>query len=307
MFYKLFLTLLLFTGLAQAENIAIVSPYSATHAGTPAMLKIIEAANRSQSQYTFILEYKPGANGLLAVQAASQFPTTKLALIHAGYVDLLDEGKIHDHDWEPIWSLGSACWAVISNGGLDNDIAGVKNLSEIIAGGVGFGTAAHITAIMIGEKFNVPVRFITYKSAADVLIALASNNGPNLGLSPLQALDSFRTKNPNLRPLAMSCPQRHHQAPQLKTLAEQGIASPYIFNTLLANKTMSSFKQSTVSKILSEATDKVGLQEIVTISAMRPPQFDGISIADFHRATVTTQRELNNRYKQQIENHRQSR
>ena len=54
---------------AHADTVTIVSPYNAAHSGTPALLKITEAANRAQTQYTFVLDFRAGANGLLALQA----------------------------------------------------------------------------------------------------------------------------------------------------------------------------------------------------------------------------------------------
>lgn len=307
MYKKIIISLLLAAGMAHADTISIVSPYSPTHAGTPALIKITEAANRLQTQHNFVLEFKPGANGLLALQAADYSPQDKLVLVHAGYAELLDENKIKDSDFTPVWSLGAACWAVVSNTGQGNDIKSLQNRSEIVAGGVGFGTAAHITAIMIGEKLNVPVRFITYKSAGDVLVAMAGNNGPTLGMSPLAAVNALKEKNPNLHTVAMSCPRRHQSAPELKTLVEQGIKAPYIFNNVLSSAYMKSSRRAEIAKILEDATAQVGLTEIISVSAMRPPQFDKVSAEAFHNESVSTQRYLNARYKQQIENHKQGR
>ena len=51
-----------------AETISIASPYAANHSGTAAMYRIIEQANRDQSRYNFILEFKPGGEQIIAVK-----------------------------------------------------------------------------------------------------------------------------------------------------------------------------------------------------------------------------------------------
>jgi hypothetical protein len=67
---KLIATLLAALALhAQAEVITIKSPYGAQHAGHAALYKIMEKANTAQTQYNFMLELKPGGNGVLALNS----------------------------------------------------------------------------------------------------------------------------------------------------------------------------------------------------------------------------------------------
>ena len=302
---QLLASLLFALGLtAHADTITVVSPYNAAHSGTPALLKIFDVANKQQSQYTFVLDFKAGANGLLALQAVDQTPQDRMALIHAGFADMLDTNTIKNEDWIPVWSLGSACWAVVSNTGAV-DIAGLKAQKEIVAGGVGFGTAAHITAIEIGEKVNVPTRFVTYKSAADVVTAIAANQGPVLGMSPIRLVNSLKDKNPKLQAIAMSCPQRNPMAQNVKTLKEQGIDSVYIFNTVVAHASMNAQRRQDIAKILESAAAQIGLREILELSDMHPPQFERINVEKFHSESIAKQRDANQRYKKRIEEHRQ--
>jgi hypothetical protein len=67
--------------LANAEVIKIQTPYSASHSGTPALLAVIEQANQIQQDYTFVLEFKPGANQLLSVKEMDQDPQNKLSVV----------------------------------------------------------------------------------------------------------------------------------------------------------------------------------------------------------------------------------
>ena len=65
---------------ANPETIRIQTPYTASHSGTPAMLRIIETANRMQRDYTFLLEFRPGGNQVIAVRQMEQDPQTNLAI-----------------------------------------------------------------------------------------------------------------------------------------------------------------------------------------------------------------------------------
>jgi hypothetical protein len=56
-----------------------------------------------------------------------------------------------------------------------------------------------------------------------------------------------------------------------------------------------------ISKILNDATLKVGQDEIFKISAMRPPVFDGITTEEFYSKSVKTVQNLQKKYRVQIE------
>lgn len=295
------------TPMFAAETISLVNPYNAAHAATPALFKIIEKANSLQKDYNFVMDFRPGANGLLALQATESSPGDKIALIHAGYSDLMDSGAINDKDWSPIWALGDACWAVITNNPKSQNISDLGSVKEIIGGGVGFGTAAHVTAISIAEKLNKPVRFVAYKSSTDVIIAMVGNNGPNLGIAPVRIFEQLKDKNPNLNMIAISCTKRHNDAPGVKTLAEQGVSSSYIFNTLVAHNKMPKDRQQSIARTLEKAAQELGLKEIITLSDMYPPQFDRITAEEFHRSRIELQRSLNKKYKYVIDEHRGNR
>lgn len=303
---RLFLILLcsISVSVAAAETVSLVNPYNASHAATPALFKILGRANSSQKDYNFVMEFKAGANGLLALQAAESSPGDKVVLIHAGYADLMDNGSINPADWQPIWALGDACWAVITNHPQTQNIADLASATEILAGGVGFGTAAHVTAIAIGEKLKKPVRFVAYKSSTDVIVAMAGNTGPNLGIAPIRVFDQLKSKNSNLNMIAISCSKRHADAPGVKTLVEQGIVSSYIFNTVLVHKNMPRERRQAIAKTFEKATQDLGLNEVLALSDMYPPQFDRVGIEDFHKNRIELQRDLNRKYKSTIDNHR---
>ena len=275
-----------------AETIRIYSPYSPAHSGTPAMLRIVEQANKNQSIYKFVLEFKPGGNQIIAVKSID--PDNTLAIIAPAFVENVNSGKLNASDYVPVHSLGDACWVGISNGPL----AGRK---ELVTGGVGFGNAAHLTSLALGQKYKFDVRYIVFKSNNDALVNMAGNNGVEFVIDKYEAYESLKSKNDKLQLVAASCPKRIPQEPKLKTFKEIGIEAPYVFNITVAHKDMNDTRKKAISNILNKATVEVGQNEIFKLSAMRPPVFDGISDKEFYEKSVGLVTSMQNKFKKQIE------
>jgi tripartite-type tricarboxylate transporter receptor subunit TctC len=283
------------------EIITVYSPYSAGHAGTAASHRVFEVANNNQSRYQFMLELKPGAQGIIALRTMTEAPSTRLAIINASFVENVDNGKIHEQDYVPVHVDGNACWAVATTYGNEKlGLASIKGLNEIMVGTVGVGNATHLTALQIGEKYNIPVKYVGFKSNYDALINMVGNNGVNFILERVSVINQFRDKNPKMQMLAMSCPKRHPEAPNVKTLIEQGVTAPYVFNTVVAGRAMPEDKRQELGKILGQATLQVGAEEIRRLSDMRPSIFDNVSVDDFHRQNVSTVRALRQKHKSAI-------
>ena len=285
-----------------AETISILSPYSASHSGITAMFKILNEANRQQSRYNFILEFRPGGEQIIAVKQMDEQPQNRLAIVAPKYVEHLKSGKLTQNNYGPVWALGDACWAVITNVG--DELKGVSSLreqQEIVVGGVGLGNAAHLTALQLGEKYGFRVRYIPFKSNFDALVLMAADNSVNMVLERVSNYEQMKTKNPKLKMLAISCPQRHPSAPQVRTLLEQGIVAPYVFNIVIANRNMSNSRQEEIGKILTHATATVGLNEIQNSSDMRPPQFDKLSTVVYYNKSIELVDQLLKKHQFQID------
>ena len=270
------------------ETVRIYSPYSPTHSGTPAMFKIIDEANKSQNIYKFILEFKPGGNQVIALKSMDE---NSLAIIAPAFVENVNRGLVKEEDYIPIHTIGDACWTVITNGP-------IKGIKEVTVGGVGFGNAAHLTALALGEKFGFKVRYIVFKSNNDALVNMAGNNGVIMVIDRYEAYESMKTKNPNLEAFAASCPVRLPQAPKLKTLGENGIKAPYVFNITVAHKDMNSIKRRAIAIILNDAQNRVGADEIFKISGMKVPTE---SAEEFYKSSVSIVRILQTKYRKEIE------
>lgn len=285
-----------------AETISIQSPYAASHSGTAAMFKILDQANHDQSRYNFILEFKPGGEQIIAVKQMDDQPQNRLAIVAPKYVEHVTSGRLDRNNYEPVWALGDACWAVITNVGDESKgLASLRGQRELVVGGVGFGNSAHLTSLQLSQQYGFEVRYVPFKSNFDALVLMASDGSVNMVLERVSNYEQMKTKNPNLKMLAMSCPQRHPQAPQVKTLLEQGITAPYVFNIVIANRNMPAAKQNDISQILTRATQVIGLKEIQTLSDMRPPQFDSIPPNMFYNKSLLLSEQLLKKYQTQIQ------
>ncbi len=294
---KLLLGLLLLAGNAFAtETIKIYSPYSPGHSGTPALLKIVDQANLDQKIYKFVVEFKPGGNQIIAVKSIDE---SSLAIIAPAFVENVEAGKLVESDYRPVYAFGDACWAVVTNRSLE----GAK---EIVVGGVGYGNAAHLTALALGEKYKFSVRYIVFRSNNDALVNMTGDNGVEFVIDKYEGYEGLRTKNPKMRMVAASCPARLPQEPKIKTLKEQGIDAPYIFNIMIAGKEMSEGRRTAIGLILDKATLTVGKEEIFRLSAQRPPIFDGVSTEQFYEQSISLVRKLQTKYRKQIEDAKQA-
>ena len=296
------ITLFLSISSPAAEIVSIVSPYSASHSGTPAMQLIVNHANQAQSKYKFMIEFKPGAEQLLALKELDSHPTTHLAIIAPKYVEHSIQKTIDPADYVPIHALGDACWAVISN--LGNESVGLASLQgqeNIFVGGVGFGNATHLTSLQIAEKFKFKVHYVPFKSNFDALVNMAGNNGINLVIDRVSSARQLQNKNPDIKILAMSCAVRHPDAAHVKTLEEQGITAPFVFNITVSHRAMSNSKRQELKDILDKSTKLVGLDEIQRLSDMRPPVFTNANIDTYFQKNVDLVRQLLKKHQASIQ------
>jgi tripartite-type tricarboxylate transporter receptor subunit TctC len=286
-----------------AETITIMSPYSASHSGTPAMFRIINEANSQQKDYNFVLEFRPGGEQIIAVNALKEQPATRLAIVAPKFVEHVQSGRLNRADYVPIHALGDACWAVITNvGNSHQGTASLRGIPELTVGGVGVGNAAHITALELGEKFNFKIRYIPFKSNFDALVLVVSDQSINLVLERVTSYLQYREKNPRVTVLGMSCPRRHPDLPNVATLAEQKINAPYVFNITMAHVGMPESKRRQLATILGHATVSVGAAEIFRLSDMTPPVFAHQSLEDYYRARFDHMRSMLQKHQKEIAN-----
>jgi len=261
------------------ETIVITNPQGPTHSGTPQLKALIEESNKIQDRYVFVTEFKTGGFESIALRDLAVTPQTRLSTMTNASIEAIDRGLVNEDDFVPVFSQGDSCWAVIgivnSNTGLDS----FKSVKELVAGGPAIGGATHLAALEIGRRYNIPVRYVVYKSNFDAFVDMVGGHGVNFILERVQNYNGFKDKNKNLQMLAMSCPHRHASAPTVKTLSEYGINSPYIWQQIVASKNMNPTQVNDFRSIFTQATKNIGLAQIQQLSDQTPPMFNNVDSA----------------------------
>lgn len=286
------------------QNISIVWPYSMSHGTTALMFPLLEEANRSQSQYNFIIESKPGAQGLVALDYMNQQPTSRLAVIAPDFVQLSFDNKIKEEDYRYLVGLGDFCFAIWNKYSTpEQGLAGLRGTGEIVLGNVGWGNAGHLVALEIASKYDLKVRNIVFKSNFEGLVNLTQNGGVTQVQESVKAFDSLRSRAvTEAKPLAITCSARRKEMPNVKTMAEQGITSSAPWHIVIANKDMPAETQKTLTDILNRALLALGEDKILEISNLHPIVFQkNKDVNEYFRNKSSAQKALLKKYQAVIE------
>lgn len=286
------------------ETITVQFSANATQPNSVPYLKMLEVANQMQTKYDFQLEFKPGANGVLALRAMDQQPENRLATVAPAFVENARTGQINESDYAVVTTQGDACWAIITNvGDTNKGLESLKGQKEITVGGTGYGNAAHLTALIIGEKYGFNVRYIVYKANFDALVNMAAGEKINFVLERPSNYKQMKEKNPNLQILGINCANRSPLFPNVKTVREQGFTTPTIFMSTVANVKMPESKRREIAQILDNAQEKLGAAYLLETADMNPPQFNRpkISTQEFFNTRVSQMKDLTGRYQAKID------
>jgi len=300
-----FILLSLFVINAPAQQvITVVNAQGPTQSMTPQILKVIEDANQLQNKYKFVLEFKPGGFESIGLKYMLEDPTRRIATITNASIESFDRGFVNPADLVPVFSHGDACWAVITNFGDPNkglDSIKTSRVKEIVAGGPALGGATHLLALQLGKKYNLPVRYIVYRSNFDALVNMtADNNSINFIVERFINYEQFVAKNPRLTLLGMACPVRNPEHQNIKTVLEQGIDSPYIFQFTVASKQMPEARRKEIEEIFAQVTKNAGKNNMFKISDYISPVFYNQSSQAHYDQSITRLRALRHIYEKEI-------
>jgi tripartite-type tricarboxylate transporter receptor subunit TctC len=286
------------------EKIVVLNPQGPSHSGTPQLIAVIETANRQQNKYQFVMEFKPGAFESIALRELETDPGFRISTMTNAAIEGIDRGFINESKLVPVFGQGDSCWAVIGVTKNNQGLESLKSLKELVVGGPAIGGATHLAALEIGRRYNLPVRYVVYKSNYDAFINMVADSSITFIFERVKNYEAFKDKNPNMHILAMSCPTRHPKQPSVKTLREYGIDTPYIWQQIVASTSMPPDRLQEIRNILATATKTVGLEKIQELSDQTPPMFLGITSEEFYNQSLTKLKTYRKKFKQEIEDAR---
>lgn len=304
---KLFITLALLVFLNNSyaqEIITVVNAQGPSQGMTPQIFKVIEEANKIQNKYKFVQEFKQGAFESIGIRYALESPQNRIVTITNSAVEAEYRGLVDLMQLTPIFSHGSACWAIVTNFG--NSQRGLNSIkdnppAELTVGGPAIGGAAHLMALEIGKKYNIPVRYILFRGGSDALVHMAGNDDVNFTTDRIHSYQNLNTKNNNLQALAVSCPERHSAIPNVQTLTEQGINAPYIFQFTLASTNMPEQRRKDIEEIFKQATLNIGKEKMKEYSDFISPVFYEKTSKQHYEESISILKSAREKYKIEID------
>jgi hypothetical protein len=300
---KKILSILIFvfaTQLQAKETIVVMNPQGPSFSGAAQLLAVVEESNKLQNKYNFVVEFKVGAFESIALRELNDHPQSKIATITTASIEGFERGLSNLGSLKPIFSQGDCCWAVVALVDKNNGLDSIKDLDEIVVGTPAVGGVAHLVALELGKKYNKPVRQIVYRSGNDAIIGMIANDGVNFTIERVRNYESFKSRSKNLQMLAMSCPVRHPDAPNLKTLREYGIDTPYIWQHIVADTRLSDEKSQDFERIFAEATRKIGLKTIQSLSDQTPPIFNNVDSKTHFNQSITKLTSYREKFRSEI-------
>lgn len=285
------------------ETITILVGSGPAQPTSAALRKTVEVANEMQNDYSFVVEVRAGAGGVIALKAMDLSPTNRVATVAPTYVENVRAGLINENDYISIQTQGDACWAIITNvGDTAKGVASLKGQKEITVGGTGIGNAAHTTALILGQEFGFKVRFVAYKANFNALVNMAAGENINFVLERVANYEIFKAKNPKLQILGINCKQRSKAMPNVRTLEEQGFATPTVFFAMVASVNMPTERRNKIAAILEKAQIKLGQQYFMDTADVNPPVFNKpmLTAEEFFNMRVLQMKVFTHRYERQI-------
>lgn len=281
------------------QVISIAWPYSTSHGTTPIMHPLIAEANSLQSQYKFILEAKPGANGLIAINHMNQMPTSRVAVIAPAFVDLAMQNKVNENDYDYLVGLGDMCFVLWNKyGNQTQGLRSLQNTNEIVLGNVGWGNSGHLVALEIASKYNLKVRNIVFKSNKEGLLNLAQDGGVTQVQESVDSWNSIKDRAVvKANPLAITCEQRLKQLPTVRTLKEQGIQADGPWIILVANKEMPAQQRKFIGNILNLSLKNIGAERALELANLHPVVFhEDTDVTAYYQRKSSQQKVLLKKY-----------
>jgi tripartite-type tricarboxylate transporter receptor subunit TctC len=231
------LVLILIAGSAWGQgypNRAVRIIVPAATGGPDIVARVVAAELQNQLGQAFVVENRPGANGIVGTDAvAKAAPDGYTLMVYSpGFVvnKFLHKTLPYDteKDFAPVTNL-------VSSGGLFlavNPALPVNSMQEFIAyaknpeakiaySTPGIGNNWHLATEVFSQKIGIKMTHVPYKGGGPAVAALVAGEVQAMLASPAPLIPHY--KNKRVRVLAYSGEKRNAAAPEIPTMKEAGV------------------------------------------------------------------------------------
>lgn len=290
MIKKLLLAVMLVVSLTTSakETIKIIVPFAAGGPSDMLGRAVEQSLIKNLPEYNPVIEYKPGAGGLIGIRAvaANKEKETQLIVLSSAIIIQsvrLDAGYDLKRDFIPVAYLGEQEFSLVTNkkgpATLKELLSSDKN-KELFFGSAGIGSGSHIAGEIFKINTGLPLTHVPYKGEALALTDLIAGNINLMFTSTGTALKY----NDSLRILATNGSKRNTSLTNVPTLQELGVAgfsNPIQLSLVYANSTANPALikkiQIALIKSLNDPIDVAAYNNIgVEVNTKKITKFDDI-------------------------------
>jgi tripartite-type tricarboxylate transporter receptor subunit TctC len=140
-----------------------------------------------------------------------------------------------------------------------------------------------------------------YRSNFDALVNMAADDhSVNFVMDRLTNYKQFQEKNNKIQALGVNCVERVAEFPNIKTLKEQGLTVPYIWQYTVASKNMDPSRRQDIANIFNNSMLTVGKSTMFNLSDFISPVFYNESAENHWDKNLSTLRQFRKKYEQEI-------
>jgi tripartite-type tricarboxylate transporter receptor subunit TctC len=215
------------------KNVRIIVPFAA--GGAPDVVgRVIAQALTEQTGKSFVVENRPGADGVLGAQTVAESPpdgytllvTSSSFAINPSFHKKLPFDVLRD--FEPVTNIASTEAYIL---GVNPNLP-AKSVQELVAlthkpgakisfGSPGIGNALHLAAELFKPLTKANMIHVPYRSASQAITGLIADDVQVMFMTPPASMPYV--EGGKIRPLAYTGMKRFSRLPNVPTMAEAGV------------------------------------------------------------------------------------
>lgn len=274
------------------KSIRVLIPY-APGGGNDLTARILSNRLRETMGVSFVIDNRPGATGIIAVQLLQRAPADgyTLILVDAPFAvnPYTYKAARYDpvKDFSPISQVGRTAIIMVVHPSVP-----AQSLNEFIAyakahpdklsmASGGTGTISHLTGELLRARTGIPLNHVPYKGGGPARIDVVSGQVQFMFASAAAAVPMVRSDK--LRPLAISSEKRSSAFPDVPTFEEGGVAGFHVYNWygVLAPAETPRQIVARLNGAIAEALKNPAIRERFATSLIEPAGTSAAQFADY--------------------------